>query len=509
MRSVLRAVCAEKLCALQRAVRACAVATAGRSRWLAVAVLAATVSAGSLAALGVHYFLSAPSSASPSALFARLGATDRAVAIEIKKSIGANASPNSAAEESSTPIETFYRARGFVPVWITQGTPDAKALSVVRYLASVDKEGLKPADYSAPDITAGMQPAALARYELALSSAVLKFSHDVRHGRVPGDLLGKNVGYDLSRPDQDNILTKIDSASRPDRILASLAPHQAGYLALKHALAALRAGDPALSILDARRKPGDTSVTDIIVANMERWRWMPRALGASHVIVNIPAFTLGLFDRGQELFKARIVVGKPSLPTPVMSQSISSITINPIWRVPQAMAKREYLPAMMKDPTVVERLGLKIRVDEKGILRFYQPAGENNVLGRVRINFPNKYLIYQHDTPDKFLFDLDVRTFSHGCMRVQDPVGYAAALLSISQPEDDYARARLRGLFSDEQIEIRLKTPIPVHLTYQTAFVDGAGRLVLRDDVYNVDLRMLAWLERDQRPRADRLADKR
>lgn len=496
----LRAVCTAMLRTLRRVDPARPAATDGRARWLAAAVVAAILSAGGLAAWGAHSFLASP-----------YGAIDRAVAIEIKKSIGLGASPDWKVEKSGTQLAAFYEARGFVPVWITQGAPDAKALSVIRYLASVDKEGLEPSDYSVPRVATGTPPSALARYELALSSAILKFSHDVRHGRVPRDWLGRNVDYDLDPADQGSVLTKIAAAAGPEDMLASLAPDQAGYLALKRMLAALRTGDPSTSILDARRRPDGTTATDIIIANMERWRWMPRVLGDSHVTVNIPEFTLRLFDHGREAFKARVVVGKGQLPTPITSQLISSITVNPLWRVPQAMAKREFIPAMMKDPSVIERLGLKIRLDEKGVLRFYQPPGDNNVLGRVRINFPNKYLIYQHDTPDKYLFDLDVRAFSHGCIRVQDPVGYVVALLSISQPEDDYSRSRLRGMFGDEQIEVRLKTPIPVHLTYQTAIVDGAGRLVLRDDIYNVDSRMLAWLERDRtRPgTADSFAEKR
>jgi hypothetical protein len=135
-----------------------------------------------------------------------------------------------------------------------------------------------------------------------------------------------------------------------------------------------------------------------------------------------------------------------------------------------------------------------VTYNRDGSIRIYQPPGDRNALGRIRFNFPNKFLVYQHDTPDKHLFAHDKRAYSHGCMRVQDPERYAEVLLSISQPEDGYTTERIRRMYGSSERTINLKTPIPVHLTYQTAFVDEAGRLQTRPDLYGHDRDIIALL---------------
>jgi hypothetical protein len=144
-------------------------------------------------------------------------------------------------------------------------------------------------------------------------------------------------------------------------------------------------------------------------------------------------------------------------------------------------------------------MGLNLVQNRDGSVHISQPPGERNALGRIRFNFPNKFLVYQHDTPDKHLFAHDKRAYSHGCMRVQDPVKYGEVLLSIALPKENYTEARLRGMFGNAEHDIRFPTPIPVHITYQTAFVDDAGRLQIRDDLYGRDQRLLAALKGEDR----------
>ena len=129
-----------------------------------------------------------------------------------------------------------------------------------------------------------------------------------------------------------------------------------------------------------------------------------------------------------------------------------------------------------------------------------QPPGEANALGRIRFNFPNKFLVYQHDTPDKHLFAKDERAFSHGCMRVQNPDQYAATLLNIVMPNEQYTPEKIRSMYGRSEIDIKFPTPIPVNITYQTAFVDDAGKLQIRKDVYGRDARMMRAAE--ERPAA-------
>jgi len=243
--------------------------------------------------------------------------------------------------------------------------------------------------------------------------------------------------------------------------------------------------------------------TDIILANMERWRWLPQDLGKSHVMLNIPDFTLRVVNNGKLVWTTRVVVGKPGTPTPILTETMKYITVNPTWNVPPSIVYNEYLPALQQDPTVLDRMGLKLTQNRDGSVHISQPPGEANALGRIRFNFPNKFLVYQHDTPDKNLFAKDVRAYSHGCMRVQDPAKYAEVLLGIALPGEGYTADRITKMYGSGERDIRLPTPIPVHITYQTAFVDDAGKLQLRNDIYGRDSRVLAALKGDDRRLAE------
>jgi murein L,D-transpeptidase YcbB/YkuD len=178
--------------------------------------------------------------------------------------------------------------------------------------------------------------------------------------------------------------------------------------------------------------------------------------------------------------------------------------------VPPSIIRKEYLPALEQDPTVLDRMGLKVERGRDGtVSRIYQPPGDHNALGRLRFNFPNKFLVYQHDTPDKQLFALDKRAFSHGCMRVQNPDQYAEVLLRIANPKDAYTAERIRKMYGAGERDIQLQTPIPVHLTYQTAFVDDAGHLAFRGDLYGRDAKLLAMLRSEDRRMAEYPVERR
>jgi murein L,D-transpeptidase YcbB/YkuD len=243
--------------------------------------------------------------------------------------------------------------------------------------------------------------------------------------------------------------------------------------------------------------PRDKQI-DIILANMERWRWIPRDLGKTYVMVNLPEFTLRLMHNGSMMWTTRIVIGKPAMPTPLLFETMKYITVNPTWNVPQSIVQNEYLPALAQDPTVLERMGLHVVTDRDGSTRIFQPPGDNNALGRLRFNFPNRFDVYQHDTPEKYLFKEERRAYSHGCMRVQDPVKYAQLLLSIERPNEGYTEERIRRMFGNEEQDIQFPAPIPVNLTYQTAYVDDDGKLNMLSDVYGLDSRVMALIKSER-----------
>jgi murein L,D-transpeptidase YcbB/YkuD len=254
----------------------------------------------------------------------------------------------------------------------------------------------------------------------------------------------------------------------------------------------------ATGVLDDRtvkaiNSPKRDRAIDTVIVNMERWRWLPRQLGApslgdAYVILNIPDYTLRVMQNGAPVWTTRVVTGKPgNHATPLLTETMKFITVNPTWNVPPSIIYNEYLPALQQDPTVLSRMGLRLERNRDGSIHISQPPGERNALGRIRFNFPNKFLVYQHDTPDKHLFAKEERAFSHGCMRVQNPDQYAATLLGIVLPNQRYTPEKIRSMYGHSEIDIKFPTPVPVNITYQTAFVDDAGKLQLRKDVYGRD----------------------
>jgi murein L,D-transpeptidase YcbB/YkuD len=251
--------------------------------------------------------------------------------------------------------------------------------------------------------------------------------------------------------------------------------------------------------IEALNPPSREKQLAAILATMERWRWIPRELGRTHVILNIPDYHLRVFNNGSQLWMTRVVVGKPTQATPLLTETMKYITVNPTWNVPQSIIYNELLPIYeTSDPQIFERQGLRVERGPNGNIRVYQPPGERNALGQIRFNFPNKFLVYQHDTPERHYFAHDRRAYSHGCMRVQDPLKYAEVLMSYAAPRAGMTQARLRQMFGGNEQQLDFQFHIPVHITYQTAFVDDAGNLTFREDVYGLDKQLMGVLKAER-----------
>jgi L,D-transpeptidase YcbB len=453
-------------------------------------------------------------------------------------------------------FEAFYAAHNYAPIWITDGKVNARAKEAMAYLGQVDADGLDPVDYPVPNFAAATSPAALADAEMRLTASVVTYAHHASIGRVHWSRVSGDILYELKAPAPIDVLAAVADAKDVAGLLAGYEPQAPNYIALKAKLAELRAGKmeagktpippgpaPRIGAVDDRVPQlrerfglgGDSMVydkevadavrrfqqehelrasglltpqtldalngrqpdrpIDIVLANMERWRWMPHDLGKSYVIVNLPDYTLRVFHDGEQVWMTRIVAGKPTMATPIMTAEMKFITVNPTWNVPPSIVAHEYMPALAQDPTVLARMGLRVSTNPDGTIHISQPPGDANALGRLRFNFPNKFLVYQHDTPNKNFFALDKRALSHGCMRVQDPVKYAEVLLSIVRPGEGYTQERIRKMFTQGEQDIQFPHYMPVHLTYQTAFVDEEGNLQFRDDVYGRDKALLAILK--------------
>ena len=248
-------------------------------------------------------------------------------------------------------------------------------------------------------------------------------------------------------------------------------------------------------------KPGQQ--IERVTANMERWRWLPRDLGRSYVMVNIPDYTLKVV-RGQEvLWRTKIVAGKPQTPTPLLTAAMDNVLVNPSWYVPQSIIQNELLPLYANDPNIFDRMGLEVKKGPDGNINVVQPPGAANALGRIKFNFPNKFQVYLHDTPEKRLFAADKRAFSHGCMRVENPTKFGEVVLAMAMQGQAPNQRQLDSMFGHEEKTFKLANRPMVHLTYQTAYVDDGGKLVLRDDIYGFDARIHAIMHSDERRIAD------
>jgi murein L,D-transpeptidase YcbB/YkuD len=246
-----------------------------------------------------------------------------------------------------------------------------------------------------------------------------------------------------------------------EEALNGLLPTHPQYAGLKRAL--------------AQTPASDTATRDLIRANLERWRWMPRTLGARHVIVNVPAFTAAIVDNGAVTTRHRTVVGAVRTPTPQLNARITAVTMNPYWHVPQSIIRE-----------MGGRFGADYEVTRNGnSIMARQKPGPRNSLGRLKIEMQNDHAIYLHDTPAQALFSRPVRAFSHGCIRTQNVRDFAAKLLA---PTGEWDRARIdQTIGTMRTTQAALAQPIPVFIAYFTAAATSDGDLVRYNDIYGRD----------------------
>ncbi|MEQ6248054.1 L,D-transpeptidase family protein [Sulfitobacter sp. HNIBRBA3233] len=257
-------------------------------------------------------------------------------------------------------------------------------------------------------------------------------------------------------------------------------------------------------------EPIEKRLQSVLVA-MERERWLHKKRGERHILVNIPDFTAKIVDNGQITFETRSVVGanREDRPTPEFSDEMDHMVINPSWYVPRSIVVNEYLPALKRNPNAVSHIQItdrRGRVVNRSAANFAgytartfpfsmrQPPSRSNALGLVKFMFPNKYNIYLHDTPAKSLFSREVRAFSHGCVRLNDPFDFAYALLGRQEADPEaFFQRKLRG---GAETRVNLETPVPVHIIYRTAYTDARGKLNFRRDVYGRDAAIWAALRK-------------
>ena len=407
-------------------------------------------------------------------------------------------------------------------------------------------------------------PSALAALETAFSDAALRYATHLHSGRLDPKTISSDISAAPHRLDATQTLMQLASSDDPGAVFESLEPQHREYKALKDILVdyvdgtveqmaaipngdMLRPGDyddrlpllrQRLKLPEAEDNPrlyddatvaaveafqdsldlmvdgivgpatvaalngGEAASEGDIVANMERWRWMPQDFGPFHVEVNIPEFRLAIVDQGEVTYTTRVVTGKPNHATPVFSDEIEMIVVNPYWNVPSSIAVNEIGPQLLSNPGYIDSHNMELlyggklvdaaAVDwtETSVRNFSirQRPGASNALGSIKFLFPNRHNVYLHDTPSKSLFSRSYRAYSHGCVRVQNPWDFANALL---RHEPKVSLAGLESQRGGRENWNTLNDHIPVHLMYFTLRVDEDGVIHSYGDVYgqNADIK--------------------
>jgi murein L,D-transpeptidase YcbB/YkuD len=401
-------------------------------------------------------------------------------------------------------IAAAYRARGYELFWADANGWRAAAAPALARLRQAGEDGLDLRGYDIP--SADLESPGVAQ-ELALSEAVVAYARQARGARVDPERISPLIGARVSVPEAGAALAEVAAAgAQAGERLQSFNPPHYGYQQLRDKLIELRAQRAAAPASEgllaeavegaplsdapppeakAKRrhaaklaKASTSRVEAEIIANMERWRWLPRDLGDPRIEVNIPEFELALVRNGEVAHRTRVIVGKETTPTPMFSDEMEEIIVNPSWYVPQSIIQKEWGGGVGSGYQVSYRRG-------RMVVR--QPPGPGNALGRIKFNFPNDYAVYMHDTPSRGLFGASHRAFSHGCMRVQEPFALAGAVLG---PDSGWTETRLKQLIGPTERYINLSKPLPVHIQYFTIYVDEAGRLVQRSDLYGYSARV-------------------
>jgi len=326
--------------------------------------------------------------------------------------------------------------------------------------------------------------------QAAVTGAVLSYMQDLAAGRADLRAVDADVGLPARDQNMPALLQEALRTGRLAQMLANLAPTHPGYVALKAALAG----------------EADPRQRDILVANMERWRWLPARLEEDRIEVNVATAELEMWLGGRKVVSSRVIVGKPRTPTPILRAEGAAVTINPAWTVPRSIAAKEFLPKLKRNPAWLKSqdmmllngpagdphgLSVNWRAIPAGTFPYQvrQAPGAKNPLGQVKLELPNRFDVYLHDTPGKTAFDRNGRALSHGCVRVEKILPLASYALSASA---DAMADIQRAIGQGETRYLPLRRKVPVYMLYWTAYVGAEGQLRYAPDLYGRDRRLIA-----------------
>jgi murein L,D-transpeptidase YcbB/YkuD len=424
-------------------------------------------------------------------------------------------------------VAAFYAGRFYAPVWVSEnGLTDAGRSALTQLRRAAD-DGLNLSAFALPrDLGSGLDPDAIAEAETTIASAVVAYAEQATGSRVVPSHVSSLIFARPSVADPATALAETALAPDPAQRLANFNPPQRGYRALRDELKRLDAPgvarrrprgfsadldpDPLIDLqdegaprrikraLNAHIYPASVSATfaggstrqrAAILANMEMWRWEPRAMGERRIEVNLADFSVAVLEGDRVIHQARVIIGKPETPTPIFSNVMRYVLINPSWQVPDSIIKKE----MMSKLSALSRRGYEVK-SVGGRLTVRQLPGDDNALGRFAFMFPNDHAIYLHDTPSKELFDEETRAFSHGSIRVEDP--QSLAVLVLGGESTGWTDERIEAAIGPKERTVFLPRPLPIHIEYFTDFADEFGDLKERPDVYGLIRKVEGMLAR-------------
>ncbi len=420
---------------------------------------------------------------------------------------GLSAGPSDEEQNEYAALMSFYESRRFAPLWTapqTGFTPGA--IAVAAEIKRSRDWGLDPRDFSLPaglgaEGAAAQSPDEMAGAEIKLSFAILKYGRYARGGRIinPSEQLSSYLDRRPQLLKPRAILDGIASSDQPDAYLHGLHPKHPQFERLRQKYLALATHNRQQSA-EAMR----------LLANMEEWRWMPDDMGDLYVWNNIPEYTQRVMKDGEVVRIEAIVTGQTDKQTPIFSRQLRKITFRPTWIVPDSIKVRELLPNLMRGGSLMREWGLEVLRDGEPVnwrridwaatdirnFEVIQPNGPKSVMGKVKFSFPSQHTVFMHDAleRDKWMFHASKRTYSHGCMRVQNPIGLAEILLREDKGWD-VAKVRESVNKGGNNNEILMERKIMVHMTYFTALVDDDGKLHAFPDVYGHERRITLALE--------------
>lgn len=398
--------------------------------------------------------------------------------------------------------QAFYTSREHMPAWVdgVDTTPHWKDL--IQQLKYSSAHGLYSSRYGVAEFEAlrersqtklrGTQFPAdrVPELDVRMTYAYLRYAADLLGWTHSPRQVHPNWLTDSKKEDLAARLTDAIANNRVRASLEDLAPTHPQYKGLQAALA-LEQANP-------------TGRADVIRMNLERWRWAPRTLGDRYILVNVPAYVLQVMEHDRPVLSMRVIVGDPEHQTPLFSDEMTYVVFSPYWNIPPNILREETLPRLAHDPGFLRRNNIEVvgtsgvaeEIDPESIdwndesitksFRFRQRPGADNALGLVKFIFPNHFSIYLHDTPADRLFFKDQRALSHGCIRIEDPIAMAKYVMR-DQPEWTEPRIR-EAMDARREQTVRLKSRIPVHIGYWTAWVEPDGKTVTyTDDPYGID----------------------